>query len=345
MSETSDRTLGSPVESCPKELINARWEQETVKCGDNAGMLADTVNIAAGVNATFTITAASGGGTVATEISTTMPSSVRGTWLSKKSTSVWNNPEDRFSVTADGLTAQSQDPQLSIHIYPDIAQASLTRTLQAPPGSSNFRWDEKVHIEFTNRKLILTVKVRLLNRTQNRPERGKKESYADYEARCNEIPVSGAVPDASKQSIKSTVEGVYRDQWNVHRRNCGRGSACDCDRAKKCCKFEIEVRLEFVETAGSMVNDVNMWPGTGRADSANWHRIESRPGKSWAHEVGHLMGFYDEYSEGATGSPPWRPNVPSSIMGSGTEVLDYHLEEFRAWFSGQAGEEFNLLRN
>jgi hypothetical protein len=105
------------------------------------------------------------------------------------------------------------------------------------------------------------------------------------------------------------------------------------------------VRLELLDAAGPNVNEVNLWPGSGRADSSNWDRIESRPGKSWAHEVGHLMGFYDEYSSGATGAAPWRPDVPSSIMGDGTTIFDYHIEEFRAWYSGRAGEQFDLVQN
>jgi hypothetical protein len=29
-------------------------------------------------------------------------------------------------------------------------------------------------------------------------------------------------------------------------------------------------------------------------------------------------------------------------MGSGNEVFDYHLEEFRAWFNDRASEPFKL---
>ena len=47
----------SAQQSCPhqKQLINARWNPTTVKCGTVATMLADTQNIAADVAATYTV--------------------------------------------------------------------------------------------------------------------------------------------------------------------------------------------------------------------------------------------------------------------------------------------------
>jgi hypothetical protein len=338
-------SVGSPVEPCAKRLFNARWSTTPVKCGDSSTMLADTVNIAAGSNATFTVKKMADDSTIASTNNPSTASSVEGRWVSQKPSSNWNGAEVKFTVACDGLTANSQDPQLSFYRYPDIAQASLTGHLQSPPApaSASFGWDKKVFIEFTDRKLILTVKVHLINKTQPKPERGKKESYGDYVTRCDAIPNGDPVPTAAKQQIISTVEGVYRNQWLLHRRDCGRSTGCTCNLTYKCCRFELEVHLQLVDTAGSMVNEVNFWQGTSRADSSNWSRIESRPGKSWAHEVGHLMGFYDEYPEGAIGSSPWRPDVPVSLMGSGTKVFDYHIEEFRSWLSSQEGEQFNLV--
>lgn len=337
--------VGGTSESCQKQLLNARWATNPVKCGDSARMLADTVNIPAGTPATFAVKELDNS-TITTENANTEASSVEGEWISEKTNLEWNGGEVKFKVATSGLTADSQEDHLSFHRYPDIARASLSGRMSSPPGSASprFGWDKKVYIEFTDRKLTLTVKVHLINRTQPKPEREKKESLGDYRTRCNNVPVGGPVPDAAKQDIKTTVESVYIDQWDVHRDACQRGDDCSCDRIFKCCIFELEVILELVETSGSMIHEVNLWPQSGRANSSNWHRIESRPGKSWAHEVGHLMGFYDEYAEGATGSPPWQPSVPASIMGSGTTVFDYHIEEFRAWFSSQIGETFNLVR-
>jgi hypothetical protein len=308
-------------------------------------MLADTENIPADTAATFAVKKISDNSTITTVNDKTRASSIEGKWTSQKPSADWNGTEVKFKVTAGGESADSEGEQLSFHRYEDIARASLSASVSSPPGASSprFGWNKRVFIEFTDRKLILTVKVKLINRTGSRPERDKKESYADYRTRCNEVPTGGPVPDASKQSIKDAVERIYRDKLDLHRQDCQRGDGCDCPRNYLCCKFETEVRLEFTETSGAMIHEVNLWPESGRANSNNWHRIESRPGKSWAHEVGHLMGFYDEYTEGATGNPPWVPSAPGNIMGSGTGVPDYYFEEFRSWYSDQSGEAFDLI--
>lgn len=341
-----DREVGGAVEPCPlKRVINARWRSNPVKCGSDVGMVADTVNIPAGTSASFAVKRVTDNSLLSTENNNTGASSVQVDWTSKKPSADWDAPEVKFKVSAAGVDANSQEAHLSFYSYPDIAQTNISGRMQSPPApaTARFGWDKKVFIRFSDKKLVLTVKIRLRNKTQARPEREKKESYADWKRRCREIPVGAPVPGAAKQTMKEGIESVYRDEQYLHREACQRNDSCDCDLANRCCKFPVEVIVEFVETSGAMIHEVNLWPGTGRASSNDWYRIESRPGKTWPHEVGHLMGFYDEYSSGAIGNPPWQTSSSTSIMGSGNEVFDYHLEEFRAWFNDRAGEPFKLI--
>jgi predicted small secreted protein len=342
--------VGGASAPCPRRVFNARWDSTTVKCGDEARMLADTENIPADTEATFAVKQISDDSVINTVNSDTQATSVEGRWISRKPSANWNGAEVKFNVTAGGESAVSEGEQLSFHRYADIARASLTGTVSSPPGSAtpNFSWDKKVHIEFTDRKMILTVKIRLINRTQTRPQKREKDSLEEYNTRCNNVPIGAAVPASVKQNMKNAIESIYRDQLYLHRVGCGRGNFCGCDLTFKCCKFKVEVIVEFVETSGAVISDVNLWPATGRMDSSNWHRIESpaTPGSPagtvWGHEVGHLMGFYDEYSTGAIGNPPWVPESAPSLMGYGHDVFPYHMEEFRTWFNGQVDEEFRM---
>jgi len=63
-----------------------------------------------------------------------------------------------------------------------------------------------------------------------------------------------------------------------------------------------------------------------------------------AHELGHLIGMYDEYPQGAVnlvahGSKllkDRRVEDRTSIMNSGSKVYARHLKEFQQWFESQA---------
>ncbi len=341
----SGREVGGVSVCWPRNIIHARWVTTSVKCGDKAQMRAETVNIPGDTAATFAVKKKIDNGMITTVNTKAKTGSVEGEWISQKPSADWNGEEVKFNVTSGGEAADSNGNQLSFHRYPDIARASLSEIISSPPGalSPRFGWDKKVFIEFTGRSLILTVKVHLVNRIQVRPTRGEKESYEDFVTRCNATPVGDPVPAPSKRAIQAAVEAIYRNKLDLHRQLCLREDSCNCPPSHFCCKFETQVRLEFVETSGAMIHEVNLWPQSARGDASNWYRIESRPGKTWAHEVGHLMGFYDEYIEGATGNSPWAPSSSANIMGSGTGVPDYYFEEFRSWYSSQAGEVFNLI--
>ena len=91
---------------------------------------------------------------------------------------------------------------------------------------------------------------------------------------------------------------------------------------------------------------VNLWPGSGRSDAGNWH-VSDTPQVS-AHEVGHLMGFYDEYGpDGGWGpNPPWQRNHPGHLMCDlGGSLADYYFSAYATWLGGGArtGEPWSIV--
>ncbi len=77
-------------------------------------------------------------------------------------------------------------------------------------------------------------------------------------------------------------------------------------------------------------------PGRG-TDELNWH-IYDTP-EMVAHEVGHMLGVYDEYRGGAT-NPQRSLRDRTSIMKRGaTGGITYsrHYERIRHWFIDKTG--------
>lgn len=335
--EASPTEASSPaVESCPHSVINARWGSTPVKCGDNAQMLADTENIPSGTAATFAVKKVSDSAAITTVNSNTTASSIEGAWESKKTSADWNGAEVKFTAAASGEQADSQDPQLSFHSYPDVARRTRTHA-RSPVGFAAFTG--KYTIEFKDKQLIVKVRVKLLNKQAARPA-----NRADYAGVAN----GAAVSRAKKRSMKRAIERKLSKRLDLHRWDCARGNDCDCPRDNKCCRFEVVVKVYFVESNEHHV--INFWPGSSRHDAENWHVTESRAGLSWAHETGHLLGWYDEYAGGGTAPAAdnaggrWHNVRSRGIMGPGSLVYWDHLEDFRSWYVRRSGENWRLVR-
>ena len=351
---SSTRSVGEASEPCGEpQLINARWREAAVKCGDEAGMLADTVNIPAGTNATFTVKRTSNNGTITSANSNTQASSVTGTWISQKPSDTWNGAEVKFTTAAAGLQANSEDPQLSFHRYADISRSEFRQHM----SSGIYGWERAVMVELNDRLLRIHVPIKI-RKAGTLPKRRKNESYADYVGRWTPEAYNPRQHDLSsgeKVALKNSIEGNYRRIMALHRAGCQRHSqsgGCRDPVTRKCCKFEIQVQVHFYNlndsTALSWASVVNYWSGSDRANSANWFEgdLSTEP---WvmAHETGHLMGFYDEYQpDGATGPAPWQPANSSGLMGSGTGLETYYFNEYATWLgdSSRTNERWAVVR-
>ena len=316
-------------------IVSTRWEKSPVKCGDPVKLEAQTKDIPDDTEATFHVRSLSDGAEVATGTAKVGSDAATFTWESKKPSSDWpDGPELGFGVEAAG---QSKDgDELAFHHYPALAKQERVHHRQ-PVGYATF--DGRYSIEFTEtRQVEIVVRVKLLNKQAARPA-----SQADYGTVANGPPVSAA----DKATMKAAIEAKLSKRLDLHRGDCKRGDACDCPRANTCCRFEVVVRVKFVEADAH--HTINLWPGTGRANAANWHIIESRPGLSWAHEVGHLLGWYDEYPGGGVAPAAdnadgrWLNDRPTGIMGPGSLVFWDHLEDIRSWFVGRTHEQWRLV--
>jgi hypothetical protein len=98
--------------------------------------------------------------------------------------------------------------------------------------------------------------------------------------------------------------------------------------------------VRFVESGEHHV--VRLYTGAGRANAGEWFRIKTRD-NTYAHEVGHLLGFYDEYAGGANGPSPWQIQA-GVLMATGARIPNYYYGDFRRWYRQRTGEAWDYLR-
>lgn len=315
-------------------IISARWTDGTVKCGSPASMEVATGGIPDGTTADFTVNSYPAGDTLSTGQVGVRGNRVDAEWDSKKPSSQWTaDPDATFTAAVAAETEESDG--LSFYAYPDYSRVKRSHA-RSPVGFAAFTG--RYTVEFTERRMLVRVKIKLLNKQAARPA-----DPADYAS----VAVGPPVDDAQKRTMKRAIEAVLSRRLDLHRNECARGDTCDCPRDNKCCRFEIVVRVLFVENGEH--HTVNLWPGSAQANVKNWHVVESRPGKSWAHEAGHLLGWYDEYPAGGVApvadnaSGRWQNDRPTGIMGPGSLVFWDHLEDFRSWFCRKTDENWRLV--
>lgn len=335
--QAAQTTSQAPAATQDPQVFDARWQNTDVKCGDTIGMLARTANIDAGTQSEFSIQTISDGSTVATIREQTAADSARAEWLSKKPTDRWDGqPELGFHISADGVGADSGN-QLRFHEYRDIAgqERTIARRGTNSAGETTSLRDGKFHARFQDRKLVITIRIKLNNRTEARPSDSGGTRLQDAE-----VSIGPAVPDSDKREYKRDIEGYLSEKLKMHRHNCGRGQTCDCGNA--CCKFNVEVHVEFVEDNAH--HTVDLWPGRGRATSVNWYRVKTRD-NSRAHETGHLLGWFDEYADATWhGTPPrWENNRPGALMNTGADIPPEYYFDFTDWFHSRTSEDWDLV--
>ncbi len=326
--ERSDRQCDRTTEECPYQpSIVGRFNPTEVKCGDNAELQAEATNIDDGTDVSFSLKKLSDDQNIATESAPLDSSQVRRLqWESQKPTDDWPEWEVGFEVSASGASSESEN-NLKFHHYTNQASETRTERMSSPP----YGWTKKYDIKFEDGIIIINVKIKLLNMQGPRPSGGAA------------MPAVGAaVSDEDKEEFKDDIEGQLSEKWIFHRQDCNRDDECDCPESRKCCKFKVRIQVQFV--ASGEHHEVKLFQGTGQANSAEWFRVPSWP-TSYAHETGHLLGWFDEYSGGATGSNPWHVQSGVIMSSDGPDVPNYYYNDFKAWFTTKTSENWTPIED
>lgn len=307
-----------PPPPAPPEVeksIRGRFTQTTAKCGDPAFVEADGVNLADPNTTRFALKNATSGAALASASGEMRGQSLRGVdWRPKRPADWAPGASFTFDVNGDGQSNRSEN-RFAFHEYP--AAGPATKTIACRSG--RFGWTGRFAIAFARDEITVTVKIKLVNRLGAKPD-----------AATDPLPAIGdPVTAEDKALMKADVEGKLSRKVRLFRTACGYGDACACPKP-------VIVVVDFVESGEH--HAVNLFQGPGRANASNWTRVKTRD-NSWAHETGHLLGWYDEYAGGAVGAPPrWKPDEAAHVMKTGLTVPPEYGWDFRDWFDGASGE-------
>jgi hypothetical protein len=309
-------------EEKPKPSITAKFLTESGYCGDAVQIQMTGENLPAKPAAKIDLNSGADGSLVESLSGAMDPLPYKAKWIARKKGAAWDKPEILIAAEAAGAKAKGQN-KFKLKRLPD--QAKETKTIACASGV--FGWTGKFDIEFKDGVLVVVTKVKLINRLGAKPASG------------DPMPAAGdPVSAGDKADMKKDVESKLSGQWILHRKDCERKKACDCDGKNGCCKFQVRVQLDFVESGEHHV--VNLFQGPGRANAANWTRVKTRD-NSWAHETGHLLAWYDEYVGGAVGtSPRWTAPNDAAVMSSGLKVPFEYYWDFRDWLKGKTSQEW-----
>lgn len=306
----------------PDKKLTVSFEKQKCRCGDEIKLKATSENIPGG---SIKFDLKQKGAAIATASGTLASNAAEVVWKSKAASDTRPEPEIELSGSASGVSAQA-DKKLLIDKYQDVA--SETKTIACNSGV--FGWTGKFDLALTAGQVVVTVKIKLLNRLGPKP------------ANANDpLPALGAaVSDQDKLAMKTDIEGKLSNKHLFHRKDCKRGDACDCTKTRGCCKIRVQVVVEFVENGAH--HDVNLFQGPGRANASNWTRVKTRD-NSYAHETGHLLAWYDEYAGGAVGTAPrWKVQQPV-VMNTGLTVPAEYYWDFRDWLKAKTNEDWTVL--
>jgi hypothetical protein len=304
--------------TCPlQKAINGRFTEKQAKCGNPAHVQADGTNLAEGATTAFAVKRVRDGSAAGSASGPMHAQSLRSLDWKPRRPADWRAGDAfEFDVSGDGQSAKSSN-RFTFFEYPNAGPE--TKTFNCTSGS--FGWTGKFDIKFAADVITVTVKIKLLNRQGAKPASATAALPA----------IGAAVSDADKAAMKADIEGKLSGKVKLYRKDCGFADACSCAKP-------VNIVVDFVESGAH--HDVNLFQGAGRANASNWTRTKTRA-NSWAHETGHLLGWYDEYTGGAVGvTPRWQSNEPANVMNVGLTVPPEYGWDFRDWWTGQSGEDW-----
>lgn len=291
----------SPTASCasgPCRCGDARWVDTQAYCGDSARIQATLTGNCPDGPATIEILHPTNGSAVDTINSNLRGGRVDAVWVAKTQTAGWRTERIRFRVSAAGQTCPSSN-EFTFRQRPTTAW--ILRNINRGTSPGFLPICEKVDAQLEANRLHYSLKVKL----------------------------TGTFTVAQQSDTKTRIETIWNDGFsnkNFHRTRCLRGQTCNC--AFDCCKAGFH--LDFNWVASGQHYPLGFHPGATSAHSGtscsggDWADPPIDATTSYAHETGHFLGQFDEYTGGATdpsGVQPVNPAQDNLMKTAGDTTL------------------------
>lgn len=319
-------TCGRSGPPGPCQCGDVRWVDSQAYCGDNARLQANLTGNCPDGPATVEIL--NGGTVIATINSNLIGGRVDAVWITKAPTANWRTDQIRFRVNAAGQTCTSSNVFTFRHR--PVTDWELVDH-DHPCDPNTFAPVAEIH------------------------DARLEASQVHYSLK---LKTHGATFTAARQAnAKSLAENIWNNGFSnkkFHRSHCLRGNACDC--TFDCCKAGFRLDVNFVTTGAHV--DILMvaapappapTPVSGTSHyGSRWYEPPLDEPSMYGHEIGHLLGQFDEYTGGAhdpSGTQPAVSATPNLMATSlDTTLLNRHYRWVLAFLNSKAaGDNYIII--
>jgi len=179
------------------------------------------------------------------------------------------------------------------------------KTQEVNVTDGKYNWKAKYDIRILNQTIEVRVKVKL------EPQKG--------------------VSDEKLKELKKEWEKAG-EKWS--------GKFKLVDRKDLSNKYDVKVKLEFVDSEEHLEVKVHHTETYRRSNLSNWDTKDDK--NAISHELGHQLGLKDEYPD-KDNSPSRKVTDNSSIMYSDSgNVKKEHYLPFADWLSKETGKDFEV---
>ena len=299
--------------------MSCQWVDTSGYCGDTVWLTVDVTPVPADGPVTIAIQHPSTGATVDTLNGTMTGGHAKLNWVLKSQTANWRWDQIPFQATVPGVGTQTSSNKVTFK-----ARATTTwTTLNVNRGTSVKHGDvcENADAQLEASQVHYSIKAKL----------------------------DGTFTAAQQTDAKSRIETIWNNGFSArkfHRVVCGRGRACNC--AFDCCKAGYRLDFNFVDDGEhftlkihAAAHDTHSYT---RCDGMKWADPPNAVTTSYAHEVGHKLGQFDEYTGGATdpsGGQPTNPAGNDLMKTPGdTTLLPVHYRWALEFLNKNSGEAY-----